>query len=115
MTRSRSSVLLFGAFVSATAFLVLPTSRPVLGADEPPAPAPAQPPAHAADAPPVNAPAADVAITIRRAFADLADSSADVRESARATLMGLDRRYLDDLRSLVEHSRPLRPAQATVL
>jgi hypothetical protein len=52
---------------------------------------------------------------MRRAFAELADPRADVRETARATLMSMERRYLDDLRTLVERSRPLRPAQATAL
>jgi hypothetical protein len=135
MTRSRSSVLLFGAFVLSAATILSPTlkSQPAFAAEEaaapapsptpapPPAPAPpsasAQPSAHAPDdAPAAPAPAAaDVSATMRRAFTELADPRADVREAARSTLMGLDRRYLDDLRALVERSRPLRPAQATAL
>jgi hypothetical protein len=103
--RSRSSVLLFGAFA-----LTAVASPPAIGAgsaDRPPAQT--QPAGHAADAP------ADVAAMMRRAFAELADPRADVREAARSTLMGLERRYLDDLRALVERSRPLQPAQATAL
>jgi hypothetical protein len=52
---------------------------------------------------------------MRRAFDDLADSDAGVRESARAALMGLDRRYLPSLQKLVDQQRPLRPSQASVL
>jgi hypothetical protein len=131
MTRSRSSVLLFGAFVtlSAAIFSATLNSRPALAADQPAAPAPPAPaataPAPPAPAPPAPAPpqahapdapaAADVNATMRRAFTELADPRADVREAARSTLMGLERRYLDDLHALVEHSRPLRPAQATAL
>jgi hypothetical protein len=113
MTRSRSSVLLFGASVGVAA-LAAPVAA-AFAADASPPPPPAKTQAVVANAANASDAPADVMATMRKAFAELADSRADVRESARTTLMGMERRYLDDLRALVEHSRPLRPAQATAL
>lgn len=117
MTRSRSSVApsrppVVAAYsaAGAAAATILTTVFSIAFAAEPsPASAQTRPTAIASDAP------ADVAATMRRAFAELADPSADVREAARSTLMTLDRRYLDDLHALVERSRPLRPGQAAAL
>jgi hypothetical protein len=63
----------------------------------------------------VSADEPDVQTKMKRAFEQLADSDADVRDAARAELMGMERRYLPDLRKLVEQNRPLLPSQAAVL
>jgi hypothetical protein len=52
---------------------------------------------------------------IRQWFADLDDPDAVVREEARVSLMGMRRRDLPAFQKLVRDSRPLTPAQATVL
>lgn len=52
---------------------------------------------------------------IRHAFTELADGDAKVRDAARSELMGIERRYLPELRRIVEQTRPLLPSQATVL
>ena len=70
-------------------------------------PAPAGPPAPVAEA--------DVEAKMRKAFADLAHSEANVRDAARAELMSFERRYLPILQRIVEQSRPLLPSQAAVL
>src|SRR5687768_14406056 len=62
-----------------------------------------------------DAPVADVEAVMRTAFAELGDSDAEVRDAARATLMGVHRRYLPTLQKIVETNRPLLPSQAAVL
>jgi C-terminal processing protease CtpA/Prc len=52
---------------------------------------------------------------VEKWFVELDHAEADVRESARINLMGLDRQGLDVLRQIVEENRPLRPSQAAVL
>src|SRR4051812_38654450 len=48
-------------------------------------------------------------------FADLANRDASVREQARVNLMGISRNDLEQLRAIVEKSRPLAPSQAMEL
>jgi hypothetical protein len=57
----------------------------------------------------------EVDAAMRKAFAGLADSDATVRDAARQSLMGLERRYLSALRHLVAERRPLLPSQAAAL
>jgi hypothetical protein len=52
---------------------------------------------------------------MRKAFAELGDSDATVRDAARQSLMGIERRYLPALQRLVADARPLLPSQAAVL
>jgi hypothetical protein len=57
----------------------------------------------------------DVETKMRKAFADLAHSQAEVRDAARNELMGFERRYLTTFQRVVEQNRPLLPSQAAVL
>ena len=52
---------------------------------------------------------------VRQWFAELDDPDANVREKARVSLMGMQRRNLPAFQKLVQDSRPLAPAQAAVL
>jgi hypothetical protein len=103
----RTSSLLAGALM-----LVLLAGMRALAADEQP-PQPAEAPA--------TQPVGDKdgeqsqAERIRGWFGDLADSDPAVREQARVSLMGMDRRYLETFQSLVQDSLPLAPAQAAAL
>lgn len=60
-------------------------------------------------------PAAQLEASIAKSFAELADSDADVRESARAALLAIERRQLPVLKQVVARARPLLPSQAAVL
>ncbi len=73
-------------------------------------------PADDRDPAPVSTPLSAAAVSdMRRAFADLGDSDAAVRDAALATLTSLGRDSLPVLLRLVEQSRPLLPSQAAVL
>jgi hypothetical protein len=64
---------------------------------------------------PATAPATQPAATIQTWFDDLANSEPAVRDSARTSLMGLNRADLDALREVVRRSVPLAPAQSAIL
>jgi hypothetical protein len=64
---------------------------------------------------PTTKPSADSESAIKKSFDDLGDSDPDVRDAARVSLMGMERRYLPTLEKLVEKNRPLLPSQAVVL
>jgi hypothetical protein len=68
-----------------------------------------------ADSPPTPKKEEDVEARIARSFTELADGDAKVRDAARSELMGLERRYLPELKRIVEQSKPLLPSQAAVL
>jgi hypothetical protein len=79
-------------------------------------------PAHAADHPatapatqPANTPPADASASIKTWFADLASSDAAVRSDALTNLMSIRADDLPTLKTVVEESRPLVPAQSSVL
>jgi hypothetical protein len=118
MTRSRPSVLPFrtGVVLVVVSAAAVATLAPAfLSTASAADPSPVAPPPQTRPAAAVAEAPADVTAAMRRAFTELAAPSAEVREAARSTLMSLERRYLDDLRALVERSRPLRPAQASAL
>lgn len=48
-------------------------------------------------------------------FSDLANRDASARDQARVNLMGISRKDLEELRTIVDKSRPLAPSQAMVL
>lgn len=71
-------------------------------------------PAPAAPAPAATQPS-EVEESIAKSFAGLADDDAAVRESARAELLGMERRHLPVLKQVVERTRPLVPSQVVGL
>src|SRR5262245_20216212 len=52
---------------------------------------------------------AEVEAAMRKAFAELGDRDPAVRDAARQSLMGLERRYLPALQRLVTETKPLLP------
>jgi hypothetical protein len=75
----------------------------------------------AAQAPPATAPSTQASAElpadspIRGWFADLASPDATVRDRAQTQLMGISHDDLGGLRTLIEHARPLAPAQVAAL
>ncbi len=92
------------ALVLAAAALLAPGTAP---ASQPAA----TPSSRPASAPPA-APAADA---LRTWYLQLADPDPDVREQARLNLMGIKRRDLATLETIVAESRPVQASQAAVL
>ena len=71
--------------------------------------------AEASSLAPTTLPATARQSQIRQWFNELADTNPSVRESARVALMGVSVEELGLLRRIVEQTRPVAPAQATVL
>jgi hypothetical protein len=107
-----------GVFLSAADVpTTLPGAVPATQPSVPTSPefGPAAPPVFGPATQPAEPTPAETAASIKSWFADLANSDAAVRSDALTNLMGLSRDDLETLKAVVEESRPLAPAQASVL